>query len=83
MISLSYSPKTALGRAPGHLNQTVPAPQKHRSETPPWCVESHIFADDALIYHFQMLDSDEMSWNIPRDAKRSIPTRILHALAGQ
>lgn len=30
-----------------------------------------------------MLDSDEMSWNLPRDAKRSIPKRILHALAGQ
>ncbi|KIP02500.1 hypothetical protein PHLGIDRAFT_122415 [Phlebiopsis gigantea 11061_1 CR5-6] len=30
-----------------------------------------------------MLDSDEMSWNIPRDAKRSVPIRILHALAGQ
>ncbi|EKM61794.1 uncharacterized protein PHACADRAFT_135704 [Phanerochaete carnosa HHB-10118-sp] len=30
-----------------------------------------------------MLDSDDMSWSLPRDAKRSIPKRILHAFAGQ
>ncbi|GJE97785.1 hypothetical protein PsYK624_140060 [Phanerochaete sordida] len=31
----------------------------------------------------EMLDSDDMSWNLPHGAKRSLPKRILHALAGQ